>query len=273
MIIAQITDTHIKADGKLAYRKVDSAKALRDCVDHVNELVPRPDAVIMTGDLADVGRPSEYAAFRKIADRLAMPFFVIPGNHDERGAFRDAFADQAYLQRCGDFLQYAIEDYPIRLVGLDTTVPGEPFGMMCDARLAWLDDCLRQAPDRPTLVFMHHPPFLTGIEHMDVQNCRNDDALGAVLARHPQVRQLTCGHIHRPIQLNWHGLTASIGPSPSHSVALDLRPKGPSAFVLDPPACQIFYEAGDGNLVGHLSFIGNFDGPHPFFDASGAIIE
>ncbi len=121
MIIAQITDTHIKAEGKLAYRKVDSAKALGDCVDHVNRLEPRPDVVIMTGDLADVGRPSEYAVFRRIVDRLAMPYFVIPGNHDERGAFRQAFADHPYLPSDGDFLHYAIEDYPIRLIGLDTT--------------------------------------------------------------------------------------------------------------------------------------------------------
>ncbi len=273
MIIAQITDTHIKAEGKLAYRKVDSAKALGDCVDHVNRLEPRPDVVIMTGDLADVGRPSEYAVFRRIVDRLAMPYFVIPGNHDERGAFRQAFADHPYLPSDGDFLHYAIEDHPIRLIGLDTTVPGEPFGEMCAARLAWLDDCLGQAPHRPTLAFMHHPPFVTGIEHMDVQNCRNGDALGAVVARHPQVRNLVCGHVHRPVQLNWFGLTASIGPSPSHAVALDLRPQGPSAFVLDPPACQIFHQANDGNLVGHISFIGDFDGPHPFFDANGALIE
>ena len=96
---------------------------------------------------------------------------------------------------------------------------------------------------------------------------------GAVLVRHPQVRNLVCGHVHRPVQLSWHGLTASIGPSPSHAVALDLRPQGPSAFVLDPPACQIFHRTNDGDLVGHLSFIGDFDGPHPFFDASGALIE
>lgn len=272
MIIAQITDTHVKADGKLAYRKVDTAKALRDCVDHVNTLATRPDVVIFTGDLADSGQPSEYAVFREIVDRLAMPFFVIPGNHDERGAFHDAFADHPYLPRRGDFLHYAIKAYPIRLVGLDTTVPKESFGMMCDSRLAWLDDCLRQAPDRPTLVFMHHPPFLTGIAHMDAQNCRNGDALGAVIARHPQVRHLACGHVHRPILRSWHGLTASIGPSPSHSVSLDFRPQGPATLVLDPPACRIFHAASDGDLVGHLSFIGDFDGPHPFFDTSGGLI-
>ena len=273
MLIAQVTDTHIKADGRLAYRKVDSAAALARCVAHLNRLDPRPDAAIFTGDLVDMGRPEEYAVLGRLLEPLAMPFYLVPGNHDERNALRAAFPGHAYLRRDPEFLHYTIDEYPVRMVGLDTVVPGQPGGELCERRLAWLDACLAQAPARPTLIFMHHPPFHTGIEHMDVQNCRNGEGLAAVLARHRQVFRLVCGHVHRCVALQWHGITASIGPSPSHAVALDLRPGGPSAFVLEPPACELHWWREDNGLVSHVSPIGDFDGPHPFFDAAGRLID
>ena len=99
MLIAQVTDPHIKAAGRLAYRTVDSAQKLRDCVAHLNALDPRPDIVLLTGDLVDLGRPEEYAVLREILAPLAAPVYVIPGNHDERGALRAAFSDHAYLRR------------------------------------------------------------------------------------------------------------------------------------------------------------------------------
>jgi len=273
MLIAQVTDTHIKAAGRLAYRKVDSATKLADCVAHLNALPQRPDVVLMTGDLVDSGRPEEYRVLRQLIAPLEMPIFVIPGNHDRHDTFRAAFADHGYLPPSGKFLHYAIEDYPVRLIGLDSTVPGEPGGDMCDERLAWLESCLRERPDRPTVVFMHHPPFLTGIKNMDIQNCRNGDALGAVIERHPQVFHLLCGHVHRAIHLNWHGITASIAPSPSHSVALDLDEFASHDFSLEPPACQLHHWRDDTGLISHLTFIGNHEGPYPFFGADGKLID
>lgn len=273
MLIAQITDTHIKADGRLAYRRVDTQGALARCVAHVNALDPTPDAVLVTGDLVDMGRPAEYVALRALLDRLLPPYYVVPGNHDERSALRAAFADHAYLPRDGEFLHYSVDGFPLRLIGLDSTIPGKPGGMLCAARLAWLDRRLADAPDRPTLLFMHHPPFATGIAHMDAQRCANATAFGAVVERHPQVVRLLCGHVHRAIQVPWHGITASIGASHSHAVALDLRPDGPSRFVLEPPACQLHAWTPDNTIVSHLSFIGNYGGAHPFFDSAGRLID
>lgn len=273
MLIAQVTDTHIKAAGKLAYRKVDAAAKLAACVAHLNALTPRLDAVVMTGDLADVGRPEEYAVLRELLAPLAMPVYLLAGNHDDRENLRDAFPDHGYLHGDGEFLHYTIESYPLRLIALDTTVPGKPGGLLCDRRLEWLDARLGEAPERPTALLMHHPPFLTGITHMDVQNCANGAALGALVERHRQVVRILCGHVHRPVQLHWHGVTASIGPSPSHSVALDLDPDGPSAFVLEPPACELHHWRADTGLISHMSFIGAYEGPYPFFDSAGRLIE
>lgn len=273
MLIAQVTDMHIKADGQLAYGRVDSAEKLARCVAHLNRLTSRPDIVLMTGDLVDMGRPDEYAVLRRLIDPLEMPIYVIPGNHDERRAFREAFADHGYLPSDGEFLHYTLEDYPIRLIGLDTTIPGQPGGDMCAERLAWLDARLAEDRERPTVIFMHHPPFLTGLRNMDLQNCANGDALGALIERYPQVIRVLCGHVHRPIHLHWHGVTASIAPSPSHSVAYDLREDASHDFILEPPACEVHYWREDTGLISHLIFIGDYKGPYPFCGDDGKYID
>jgi 3',5'-cyclic AMP phosphodiesterase CpdA len=271
MLIAQITDPHIKTEGRLAYRTVDTAANLGRCIRHLLGLKQPPDVVLMTGDLTDFGREDEYRVLRRLIAPLTMPVYVIPGNHDERGNFRKAFFDHAYLPPAGDMC-YVIDDYPLRMIGLDTTIPGKPGGEVCPARLEWLDHQLRARPDAPTLLFMHHPPIITGIEHMDVQNCANADALGDVLELHPQVLQILCGHVHRPIHTLWRGVMVSIAPSASHYVALDLGENPPRDFYLEPPSVHL-HQWRDGSLVTHLSFVGAFEGPHPFFDEHGKLID
>lgn len=273
MIFAQISDMHIKPPGRLAYRKVDTAAALARCVAHLNALKPRPEFALVTGDLTDVGSEAEYALFRKLMEPLCIPYFVIPGNHDRRGTLRRILPDAAYRPSNDEFLQYTIDDYPVRLIGLDSLVPGEPYGELGPERLAWLDAQLAAATDRPTVLFMHHPPFITGIRHMDVQNCRDGAALGALVERYRQVQAVLCGHVHRFIATGWHGIAASICPSPSHAVTFDLDPGGPPALSLDPAACLVHVWTQEQRLVSHLSFIDTFAGPYPFFDARGTLID
>ena len=274
MLIAQITDSHIKAEGQLAYKKVDTEQNLRRCVEHVMGLVPRPDIVLMTGDLTDFGRPDEYALLRRLIAPLPMPVFVIPGNHDTREGMRQAFHDHDYLPQGGEYLHYVIDDYPLRLIGLDTIIPGKPEGILCVERLDWLDQQLKSRPDTPTALFMHHPPIETGIKHMDVQNCHNNDALGELLKGHKQVIHILCGHVHRPIHTHWYDIPVTIAPSSSHYVALDLQENPPANFTLEPPTVQLHFWRNNANsLLSHLSFIGSFDGPHPFFDEHGKLID
>ncbi|MGI9386234.1 MAG: phosphodiesterase, partial [Methyloligellaceae bacterium] len=261
-----------RANGRLAYRKVDTVAGLTACVAHLNALRPTPDVTVMSGDLTDFGTLDEYTIARSLLDKLTMPYYVIPGNHDDREALRHTFADHTYLPRSG-FLNFVIEEHPVRLIGLDTVVPGEPFGEMCRERLQWLDARLTEHADRPTLIFMHHPPFVTGIRHMDWQNCRNNEALSQIISRHPQVQMILCGHVHRAIEISWAGTVASIGPSPCHAVALDLADRMDPAFAVEPPACRLVYLNDKNRLVGHLSYIGAFDGPHPFFNSDGSLID
>src|SRR5512147_1866781 len=155
MLIAQMSDTHIKPKGELAMGRVDTALHLARAVAHVNALSPAPDLVLITGDLTDAGKPEDYAHLRAILMPLSMPIYLIPGNHDARDALRGVFADHHYLPADG-FLQYVIDDGPLRLIALDTLTPGAPHGELCATRLGWLEARLAESA-RPTIIFMHHP--------------------------------------------------------------------------------------------------------------------
>jgi 3',5'-cyclic AMP phosphodiesterase CpdA len=263
MLIAQITDLHIKDSGGLVYQRVDTAAFLRAAVAHILALEPRPDIVVVTGDLTDSGRPEQYAELRQILAALPVPIFVLPGNHDEREALRAAFLPDGYLPRSG-FLQYAVEDYPLRLVALDTLRPGSDGGLLCDERLSWLDRTLAAAPDRPTVIIMHHPPFRTGITQSDTLSLEGADRLREIVGRHHQVERLLCGHVHRSIHVRFAGTIASIAPSTAHQVALDLRPDGPSVFVMEPPGYQLHLWDEATGLVSHTTVIGDYAGPFPY---------
>jgi 3',5'-cyclic AMP phosphodiesterase CpdA len=228
---------------------------------------PRPDAVLLTGDLVDRGTPESYAMLRELLAPLTMPLFLIPGNHDERGALAQAFPDHAHLPQ-GEFLHYAINRFPLRLVGLDTLVPGSTGGLTCRRRLAWLDAQLAAAPDRPTLVFMHHPPILTGIEGMDAIALNGAAELAAVIRAHPQVERVVAGHVHRSIHARFAGTVASIAPSTAHQVSLDLRGGADIGFTLEPPGYHLHYYAPGAGIVTHLVPVGAFPGPFSFDDGA-----
>lgn len=272
MLIAQITDTHIKLPGKLAYRRVDTAAMLRDCVAAVQALKQPPDLIVLTGDLVDLGSAEEYAHLKSILAPLQQRIIAIPGNHDARDAMREAFGDGGYLPAEG-YLQFVIDDeYPVRIVGLDTVVAGQGGGALCAERLRWLDDTLARAPQAPTLVMMHHPPFDTGIGHMDALGLAGKDGFAAIMQRHPQVDLIICGHLHRSIHATVGGRRALCCPSPAHQVALDIDPAAPSAFRMEPPGFMLHWWDGAG-LVSHVAAIGAYDGPFPFFDAKGGLID
>ncbi|MGB5627105.1 MAG: metallophosphoesterase [Woeseiaceae bacterium] len=218
MLIAQISDTHILAPTSDHPAVQLRADCLRRCVEDINR--QQPDAVIFTGDTTQHGQPDEYASLRELLAPLKPPLYLIPGNRDDNGALRTSFGDQLYLPRNGDFLHYVIEDHAVRLVALDSTSTGERKGVFCPARQAWLDDVLSEQPIRPTLLFIHHPPF--DVDEHYVGGYRRPEeaaALADLVRRHPQVVGLICGHVHWLIECRWAGRPARIMPS----VAVDLR--------------------------------------------------
>jgi len=258
VLIAQITDCHVTAAGTLAYGVVDTNRFLAAAVAHLNALRPRPELVLITGDLVDGGRPDQYAMLRDLLAPLELPYRLMPGNHDDREALRAAFADHGYLRADGEFLHYTIEDHPVRVIALDTVVPGRPEGELCPRRLGWLAKRLAEAPERATLIAMHHPPVDTGILHMDAMRCFGEAELGALVEDYPCVVRIVAGHVHRPVVVGWRGTVVQICPSTAHQVGLTLGPDDGGCASDEPPAVALHLWRPGRGMVSHLSFIGDY---------------
>jgi 3',5'-cyclic AMP phosphodiesterase CpdA len=273
VLIAQISDLHIKRPGELAYGQVDTAAALKRCVVEINRLNPRPQLVVISGDLADTPVAEEYDHLKSLLAPLEVPIVAIPGNHDDRALMRAALPNGGYTHEGPLDSKHAADALDLLL--LDSSVPKKPHGLLEDATLRWLDTTLGVSKDRPALLFLHHPPFITGIEHMDVQNLHNAEALADVVKRHPRVRLVAAGHVHRAALTQFAGVPATICPAPNHAVALDLNESLPPSFKVEPPAFHLHaWFAGDrfGNLVTHQVPIGDFKGPLPFFGPDGKLL-
>ncbi len=267
--LAHFSDTHVVPDGDRVEGRVDSGAMLAAAVDAAARMDPPPDALLLSGDLADHGSPAEYARLRTLLAPLVCPVFALPGNHDAREPLRAAFADQPWAAPAHDpalapFVQFTADLGGLRLIGLDSVVPGAAHGVLCTARLAWLARTLAAAPDVPTLVALHHPPFATGVAAMDDAGLREGAAeLEAIVARHPQVERVLAGHVHRPIQRRFGGTLALTAPSTAHQIVLDLRPTGACCLVMEPPGFLVHRFDGHG-VVSHQVVVGDWGPAVPF---------
>jgi len=265
MLICQLTDLHVRPVGKAANRVSETNMMTERALRAVARFTPRPDVVLITGDLTECGLDAEYATLAQLLRKwLPMPVFVIPGNHDRRVTFRDGLKHLPGVPADPHYIQYAVDEYPVRLVMLDTIVPGAGHGELRDEQLAFLDRTLGAVPTKPTLVAMHHPPFACGIAHMDRINLRNAQQFAAIIARHPQVERIVCGHHHRPIVAQVAHTIASISPSVVHQVEMSLDPHDPGSFVFEPPAFQLHRWTSADGIVSHTVYVEDFPGPYPF---------
>lgn len=262
-LIAQISDTHIRLPGELIEGRVDSFTCLSVCIDRINALPQRPDLVVASGDLADTGSVEEYRRIKGELDRLAVPYCVMPGNHDLRAPMREAFGGTAALPVAENgHLQYAVELEELRVLCLDTLDEGKEGGWLCIDRLDWLHDQLATS-SKPAMIFLHHPPFDCGIPGMDAIRLGNPDVLSELLAEHDHVIGLSSGHVHRSVFTQWAGLPACICPSPAHQIHLDMRADAPLAWTLELGGF-LLHRVKDGELTTHT-----VQGPTPVATAYG----
>jgi 3',5'-cyclic AMP phosphodiesterase CpdA len=265
--IVQISDTHLLAGDARAYGVVDTGDALDRIAAHLRalpETIGPIDAVIATGDIADLGEPAAYSRFRAAMEGVDAPVYALPGNHDDRDAFLAAFGADGYLPAEGP-LDFAVTLGPVLVCCLDSIVPGQGGGRIGLDRLAALEDRLADHGGGPSALFLHHPPIDLGIGHMDRQRLANGDALAAVAARHPGLALVGCGHVHRMMTARFGHAALTVAPAPSHAVRLDLRADGPADFMLEPGAALIHRFDADGGCVSATSFIDASPGPFPFF--------
>jgi Icc protein len=244
-VFVQLSDPHIGA----TWAGGDPVAGLAATVEEVRQLPDRPDAVLVSGDLADNAATAEYMVVRELVGQLDAPVYVLAGNHDDRDTMRSCFELPGST---GAPIQDSVDLGPLRLVIVDSTRPGEDSGELDRDRLEWLDAELAAAPDRPTIVAMHHPPLLTGSDAWDDLCLPSADraALAQVIGRHPQVQRIVAGHVHRPIVGRFGGTGVITAPSTYVQARLDLS-AGEIGFTDEPPGFAI-HVLVDGEVTSHI---------------------
>ena len=258
MIVVQISDPHISVPGSIPDRRYCSAERLQAAVNKINGMKPAADAVVITGDLVDAVTPDEYARLADILSALKCPCHLLLGNHDSADMLRHALPGHGYLP-AGPDIQYVIDDLSVRLIMLDTNIPGRPQGELTPPRLTWLSDQLRAAPRRPTMIFMHHPPMITGLKAMDRMGLiHGREELAALMADHPQVLRICTGHLHRPILGACGPVPVQTCPGVAHQIDLDLNRDDWVGLVQEPPSMLIHTHTDAAGLVTHQAVIDRF---------------
>ncbi|WP_428649151.1 phosphodiesterase [Roseibium sp.] len=270
-LIAHMTDLHLRPRGLACYRVSDTNMFAERAIRSLLSLTPKPDALVITGDLTDGSDPREYAVGRELLSRLDMPVYLIPGNHDSTDGMREAFADFPGISETREGkISYRVDIGGTQLIALDTHMPGRPQGELGTEQLAWLDSTLRSAT-KPALIALHHPPALSGITHMDNIGLVDAAALAEVIAPQAHVERLICGHLHRPIIASFAGKVMTLAPSTAHQVVLDLTENGPALFNFEPAAYFLHYHSSTTGVVTHMAYVENYPGPHHFFADEGVL--
>lgn len=246
MLIAQLSDLH------LGHAADSQDERLGRVLAALDGLVQGPDLVLVTGDLVDTPEADAYA---RVAERLAAvpaPVRVIPGNHDDRAMLRAGLPADWYQGAGADgFLHYALTGETLRIICLDTLIPGAHAGELCAERLAWLRARLDEDAATPTVLAMHHPPFAVGVAGLDRIGAAHGRELGALLATRPHVRRVLAGHVHMPVTVDYAGRVGMTAPS----VASGFDPgwlAGESGAEAAPPAFLLHaWQAGQG-FVSHV---------------------
>lgn len=259
MLIAQVTDLH------LGFQPDDPAELNRnrfdDVVSSLLAMVPRPDLLLLTGDLTEHGSLSSYRTLKAICDGLPFPVLMALGNHDNRANFLQVFAGTPVAD---GLVQYVHDALPVRIIVLDTLLEGQHGGNFTEASAGWLAARLVESA-RPTMIVLHHPPIESGngwmTEDLDAPWVQR---LQAVVSRHPQVMRMVSGHLHRAVVTSWAGTTLAVCPSSGPQVAIDFReldpdhPDGRDMIVAEPPGFAVHYWTGR-DLVTHFGA----GGDHP----------
>jgi len=239
MLIAHLTDTHVMLPSESRRLLGDTSEALARAVRYLEALSPRADAVLVTGDLTHHGRPGEYERLRDLLAPLSSPVFLVPGNHDRRAPLQATFGDLGYLPAHDGPLHYAIDRFVPRLIGFDSLRRGFAGGAATAEDLAWLGATLEAAPRTPTVLFMHHPPFHTGIVYMDAHGFVGLAELQALIAQHPQLRLILSGHLHRDVVSTSGGTVARTSRSTARQLVPELFERRPLWIRIEKPGLAL----------------------------------
>ncbi|HRF09209.1 MAG TPA: phosphodiesterase [Xanthobacteraceae bacterium] len=264
MLIAQLSDTHVSNPGKRFGGRKDTREAFKRALSRIGSLNPKPDLLLLSGDLAETGAPEEYDFIAEQLSRMSCPVVAIPGNHDIREEMLRKLPDYVCAQD-GGHLSFVHDALPLRVIGLDTIIPGEVNGELCEQRLAWLEQALERGRGKSTLLAMHHPPVKTGFLAMDNYGIRQGtEAFASLVAKYTgDIRAIVSGHVHRTIFGSLSGVPVLVAPASSLAFELDLGERPSLNFIEEPPQFLVHRWSGESGLTSHVAFVDEFSGPFP----------
>ena len=246
MRIVQLSDLHLRP-GQLD-SGIDPWLRLQAALARLTALRPRPDLLLVTGDLADDGAAATYGRLAQVLAAAALPHVLLPGNHDARAPLRAAFPE--LFANCGNRLDFRVDRGELSLLLLDTLRPGHEAGELTASQIDWLDaNC---PTERRVIIAMHHPPVATGIAGMDAIGCAGGERLAAWLVGRPgrqQVEAVLCGHVHRSVTTRIAATPLMTCPSTVHQIALE---DGPLAWTNEPAALLVHDLEPGGALRSHF---------------------
>jgi 3',5'-cyclic AMP phosphodiesterase CpdA len=266
MLIAQITDSHVEAPGVIAHGRYDARALLERALKQIATMVPKVDFILHTGDITHHGDVSVNRDVRAMLEATGLPYAVIQGNHDETEPLREAYADKPWMPKSG-FLHFVIDNLPARIICLDTKIPNEIAGTLCDERLAWLETQLKAGGARPTMIAMHHPAFRIGRPLSDSRPFVNADKFAGLMARHPNVSLIVAGHVHCTLQARIGNAVAIAAPSTAYQFLMDRREDASISLVDEPPGFYVHDFDEKRGFTSHCALVGEFTVAKPTYSA------
>jgi len=262
LLIAQLTDVHIGFDPDARPEELNRIR-FRAVLERLERAPHKLDFMVLSGDLTDHGDRDSFAKIAAVLGKMPCPLLPLVGNHDDREELRRAFPDTP----CEDeFVHYVVERDGLRIICLDTFEEGRHGGAFCIRRRDWLKAQLAAGGDTPSVIFMHHPPIVSGIDWMDPAPDEQWIAhfADAVEGHQHAIRAIHCGHLHRRVAARFRGIPLGITPSVAPLVALDLRPidenraDNRSLITTEPPSYALHYWDGQ-DLVTHYESCGEWE--------------
>ena len=220
--VAQITDIHLFADDNQELLGMPTKDSFCAVIEQLRNLDSEIDMLLLTGDISGDGSPESYENLQRLLHPLRLPAYSLPGNHDCPIAMEEVLNLRLFSRR------KSFERGGWNFILLNSCVPEQVHGYLSLETLDWLDSQLTILDDKPTLIALHHPPFLVGSQWLDKSGLQNPEDLFAIINRHPHIKLVICGHIHQEFEYQHHQVHYLSTPS----TCIQFQPNRPD-FTLD----------------------------------------
>lgn len=248
MFFAQLSDIHITSKHDELFNIVPMSNHLFECVEHINNLATKPDLVLVTGDISNNGQIKQLEIAKQCLDKLKCPYYVIPGNHDNRADLSKIFNDNCQTNEQG-LIHYVINEFAVTFIAIDSCKTGLSGAEFTTDSNKWLENELNTYNDKPVVLFMHHPPVNMGIAETNIDGFKGKALLAETIEKHSNIKAILCGHIHLSAHTLWHGTLISTAPSIGMRLVIDFSLEQESQFITEKPQYQLHHWTDEQQLI------------------------